>query len=79
VARESMKHAARRPRRHAKARFGFLLDERLEIETELAHGFLGFFVDPEIDEIVGEVRTGKELSREVADDTDVLCTVIETV
>ena len=61
----------------AEARFGFLLDEGFEIEAELAHGLLGFFVDAEIDEVVGEMRTGKELGGEVADDTDVLCTVIE--
>src|SRR5208337_2600301 len=61
----------------AKARLGFLLDERFEIEAELAHGLLGFVVDAEVDEIVGKVRPGEEFSRKVADDTDVLCAVIE--
>ena len=61
----------------AQARLFFLLDERLEIEAQLAHGLLGFVVDAEVDEIVGEVRAGEELGGEVADDADVLGPVVE--
>ena len=61
----------------AEAGFGFLLDERFEIEAELAHGLFGFFVDAEVDEVVGQMRTGEELGREIADDADILRAIVE--
>ena len=61
----------------AEAGLGLLLDQRFEIEAELAHGFIGFVVDAEVDEVVGQVRAGEEFGREVADDADVLRAVVE--
>jgi hypothetical protein len=77
VASESMKQEARRPR-PPLPRPGsfFLLDEHIQIQAELAHGLLGFVVDAQIDEVVGQVGPGEELGREVADHAHILGLVV---
>jgi len=60
----------------AETGFFFLFDQDVEIDSELAHGLLCFVEDAEIDEVVGEVRPGEELGREIADDADILSLVV---
>ena len=77
VASESMKQEARRPETAvAEAGLLLLLDQRFKIEAELAHGLLGFVVDAEVDEVVGEVRPGEKLGGEIADHAHILRAII---
>src|SRR5580704_1540135 len=47
----------------AQPRLLLLLDQRIEAEVQRTHRLLGFFVDPEIDQVVGEMRSGEEFRR----------------
>ena len=60
----------------AEAGLFFLLDEDVEIDAQLAHGLLGFVVDAEVDQVVGQMGAGEELGREVTDDADILGPVV---
>ena len=75
---ERIHEAGGEPAESAVAEAGLLLllDEDVEVEAEGAHRLLGFVVDAEVDEVVGEMRPGEELCREVADDADILRLVV---
>jgi hypothetical protein len=60
----------------AKAGLLLLLDEDIEIEAQLVHGLLGLIVDAEVDEVVGEMRSGEELGGEIADDAYILRLIV---
>ena len=51
----------------AESGFFFLVQQFLEIQSELGHAFLDPVEDAEIDEVVAEVRAHQELGRQIRD------------
>jgi hypothetical protein len=51
----------------AQARLLFLLEQHAEVQAELRHGLPCRLLDPEVREVVAQVRPGQELGRQVGD------------
>ena len=60
----------------AQAGLFFLLDEDVQVQAQLAHGLLGFAVDAEVDQVIGQVGSGEKLGREVADHAHILGLIV---
>jgi hypothetical protein len=56
----------------AQPRLFFLLDQNIQVDAQLPHRLLGFVVDAQVDQVVGQMRPGQKLRREVADHAHIL-------
>jgi hypothetical protein len=60
----------------AQPRLLFLLDQHIQIDPQLPHRLLGLVVDPQVDQVVGQMRPGQKLRRKVADHPHILRLVV---
>jgi YQGE family putative transporter len=60
----------------AQPRLFLLFDQNVQVNAQLSHGLLGLVVDSQIDQVVREMRPGKEFRRQVTDHAYILRLIV---